>query len=671
MTEQFSSSTEQRGGAPRIENAPDGLQIDRIDEVVGMGQQIDADYRNEHKKASARDLAVNRHHAINSMLAERGISFGETEVEQADYKLAYTIYETAIAHDQNTWLFLTEEDNTRTPRDVVFSTVFTHFEDRTTETPAPIAEEVAPASATKEVVSTPETSPSAGDTDETPAEQPQPAPGSSDPTARKMLSQEDLKKIENGTNVDIDEFKAMASEQIDGYAEKVAKRSRSIIEGAKTGKGIEAAGNELSDLLSGIASEMYAELEASGMDHREIVAKIDAFIEEQTEATLAKVEAHRLKEYNESRPYMQKVYDTWANWSDDGKKGLKGGRVKKAAVFAAGGAAAGLLLGPLVGAVGVGVVTGAAAVAGSRSIGRHLANGFMKKRDKKFAQAQTDEMRGDLQAIYAENDQANDARKQQESPNDTQSDKEARNIDLIEFVNERSREYRNRNRKRVLAGTAIAMTVGLFSSTLAESLENVEWRGAGRLPNVDWKNPFAGVLGNPFREPGMDLDFPWFDGPDNGPDLDGDSIPNGSDSDRDGDGTLNRYDTSPNGVAAPELDRDGDGVRNWVDSEPDNPDVSEKPVGPEAPKPTPDTLDISEAARYVVPNEGGFQTLQELGVPEYKWEAIWEDAGSVLHDSDKTYRMDDGRWGWSDDMRLSDRDIEILTNAAARNGVTL
>ena len=96
MTETFSSSTDRRADAPRIENAPDALQLDRIDEVVGLGEQLDETYKAEHKKASARDLAVNRHHAINRMLAERGIEFGESKTDKADYDLAYKTYESAI-----------------------------------------------------------------------------------------------------------------------------------------------------------------------------------------------------------------------------------------------------------------------------------------------------------------------------------------------------------------------------------------------------------------------------------------------------------------------------------------------------------------------------------------------------------------------------------------------
>ena len=81
--------------------------------------------------------------------------------------------------------------------------------------------------------------------------------------------------------------------------------------------------------------------------------------------------------------------------------------------------------------------------------------------------------------------------------------------------------------------------------------------------------------------------------------------------------------------------------------------------------------ELSHAARYVECGEGGFQTLKEMGVPEHKWESIWKDAGERLHGQGKTYLMEDGRWGWDREMRLTDNDLRILTQAAERQGVTV
>ncbi|HRJ06641.1 MAG TPA: hypothetical protein PK096_02880 [Candidatus Saccharibacteria bacterium] len=94
--------------------------------------------------------------------------------------------------------------------------------------------------------------------------------------------------------------------------------------------------------------------------------------------------------------------------------------------------------------------------------------------------------------------------------------------------------------------------------------------------------------------------------------------------------------------------------------------------GPEAP--AVDVLnwgDFEPNARIVHPGEGGFQTLKEMGVPEHKWESVWQEAGTKFSDQGKTYVMEDGRFGWSRPMLLTDADLDVLAKAAKRNGVNL
>ena len=136
----------------------------------------------------------------------------------------------------------------------------------------------------------------------------------------------------------------------------------------------------------------------------------------------------------------------------------------------------------------------------------------------------------------------------------------------------------------------------------------------------------------------------------------------------------NAKDLTPGGVAPqPDMDhdgiadqfdhdRDGDGVPNRFDDAPNNPDVTDR---------GPDWSDFNRDARIVEPGEGGFQTLKEMGIPENKWESIWQDAGEKLHEEGKTYTMDDGRWGWDRSMRLTDHDLNVIAQAAQRNGVNL
>lgn len=147
--------------------------------------------------------------------------------------------------------------------------------------------------------------------------------------------------------------------------------------------------------------------------------------------------------------------------------------------------------------------------------------------------------------------------------------------------------------------------------------------------------------------------------PDDAPD-DVDVADDTHDVDRDNDGVDNRFDATPDGTIDTDLDRDGDGVRNWMDANPDNADISDVADG---------RLELSDAAVNVVPGEGGFQTLTEMGVPVSKHEAIWEQIGEQL--GDKVYRMDDGRWGWSYPMHLSNHDIRIFESVTAKNGIEL
>jgi len=60
-----------------------------------------------------------------------------------------------------------------------------------------------------------------------------------------------------------------------------------------------------------------------------------------------------------------------------------------------------------------------------------------------------------------------------------------------------------------------------------------------------------------------------------------------------------------------------------------------------------------------------------MGVPEHKWESVWQEAGTKFSDQGKTYVMDRDSFGWSRPMLLTDADLDVLAKAAKRNGVNL
>jgi hypothetical protein len=437
----------------------------------------------------------------------------------------------------------------------------------------------------------------------------------------------------------------------------VAKRTKSLFEGKNTAESIKRKGEDLSDIMAGLASDMYFKLEQKGMDHEAIVRQIDTFIAEQTEFVLSELEARRMQEYNDAKPWKKKLFDTWASWKEDNRwisKDKLKSNMTLAVPAAAVGVGAAALTTPLVGAVGAGV----AIAAGARSLTRHLAGAKLDKHNTRVVNKQTEEMRNELAKKYSDNDDT-DSREAE-----TTTSKE-RTIDLVEYVNERTDAMRKRSRNRMLAGTAIAVTVGLVSSKAADVLQDVEWgKAAGwvgdkvqkiNLPSFNNSDtPDANV--KTYGPEVHDLDNPSIETPETGiPDTSN----TGHDFDRDNDGTWNRFDTSPDGVEDPSLDHDGDGVRNWVDLA-----LNDSLIDLAVP-------DISESARKIVPSEGGWQTLKELGVPAYKRDEIWADAGAILQNRDLTYLMEDGNFGWSHEGRLSNADLRVLVEAAGRHGVNL
>lgn len=78
-------------------------------------------------------------------------------------------------------------------------------------------------------------------------------------------------------------------------------------------------------------------------------------------------------------------------------------------------------------------------------------------------------------------------------------------------------------------------------------------------------------------------------------------------------------------------------------------------------------------AHHIQYGEGGFQTLEEMGVPADKLDSVWETAGQELnlHGDAGVYRMADGHWGWSAPGDMTQNDLQILVDAAKQNGVTL
>lgn len=167
-------------------------------------------------------------------------------------------------------------------------------------------------------------------------------------------------------------FEKSCGSALNAYAILAAERSTHMLESADTREAIDHQKEEVSVLISILATQMMDELEATGKTPDEIAQAIDVFVNEQADIIMAQMEQRRFDKYEKSSGFMKRIYSRWAKWTEQstdpttGKaKFFSSGRAKKIAALsvpaAAVGVGAGLLM-PVAASVGVSV-----AVAGVRS----------------------------------------------------------------------------------------------------------------------------------------------------------------------------------------------------------------------------------------------------------------------------------------------------------------
>jgi hypothetical protein len=634
-----------RNQSPRetLTGVPEGMQPDTLESLVGRRAEIEARHADKSGAEKTEAVKTDLETELDYELERSGFVYDEDdEASKEEYELAREAYAEAMNASPADWVGL-DEGQTVTKKAKWAKKAQNHYiVSAETQTSAENMRGNRERLGSETSMTETNDGTKAGEAVTNAAQAP-----------KTNALNEKFKHLSAGTALEDDVYNEVVDveliELMDEYAKRVSDRSRSVVEGSKTGEGIEKAGVDLSDILAGIATELYADMEAAGMPHDKIVKEIDRFISDSTELTLQKIESNRLAEYNKSRPYVRKMYDAWAHWSED--KGMfSKGRLKKGAVLAAGGAVVAAPAALLVGAVGAGVITGAVVGLGARNISKNLAQGFMRNRDKKFAEAQTDEMRKDLAEIYAANTEQVRAGAEAEQSDKAVPRPESRNLDLIEFVNDRSHEYRIRNRNRVIGGVAIGMSVGLLSGAAADAMtdhiDNMSFGWVGdRIGELNLKNPFArNYEANLPEIPGLTIDLPEL-------------------HDLDRDGTINRLDS----------DIDGDGVKNAADPAPRNADITGRGGGNGTPNGS-ETLhaelnEFSQAARIVERGEGWYQTFDEMGIPERHWADVLESAGPKLQDQDWAYFDESAEeWRISKPGKLPPEVLETIVTAAKRDG---
>jgi len=269
-----------------------------------------------------------------------------------------------------------------------------------------------------------------------------------------------------------------AYDALDAYGEqfvadmvKRSKRSFEFLPGQK--KKIEVNREKLSDILSGLAAEHYFKLDASLSDEQK-AAEVDRFIAMASEDVISRIEEERRAEYEKARPTMKRFYDLWASWGKE--KGLiTKGKLYKAGAMAIPLAAVGALAAPVITAGAATAGVGALGFMGARSIGRRLASVKMDRASNitTVAEGQANSLRAGI----VQKKDGEIARPVDEiEGSDEQKARVELNVDhnvILEMVDKQSTEIRKRNRTRTLAGTAIALTIGLASSRAASAVEGL------------------------------------------------------------------------------------------------------------------------------------------------------------------------------------------------------
>lgn len=514
---------------PTISGAPEGLQPAVLDSMVGR---------------SRGKADIEKEWLLDEALTEHGFASSETdEATQVNYTRAKELYGRLMDMKSAEWIGLAE-DSDRTERDRQIEALEIAYQ-------------------------TTESENEAGDSSE------------------EGQQSEQIDRTTREYSEALVEADARMDAITKKYAELVGERSKRMFEGKTTSEQIDAAKEQLTDLIGATATEMYDTLEADGIAHEEIVAKIDAFVAEQTDKVVAEMEANRVRDYEKSSPLKKALLDEWARLGD-----TKMGKFKKALVFAVPSAVIGAAAMPVIGAIGAGAGIGAGAFMVARSIGRRIAGAKLDAAADatRIGARQSAEIRGDIAG--KEN---------------------ASHQEILDLINERSEKYRKSNRNRMLGGTAIAMTVGLVSGTLAEAVEG----GIGDL--VHWS---TGHVGESVRDhfvgsgshDGAVVEHPGHDGHSGTGHGHGHGGPEG-----------HHFDPS----------------------------------------------EIRGDARMVTPGEGWYQTFGELHISQDKWADVLKTAGPKLQEQGWAYRMPDGQWGISHQGRLTDSALKTIARAAARNGASV
>ena len=447
---------------PRIEGAPEGLQLPALDAVVGLRAKLEAEYNSETTHSQTLDEYIQR--GIEARLQENGIETGDGDEARDVYKAALKRYIEAASHNEASWRLPVSEGK-QTPREKAFHRI------------------------------------------------------------NEWQQAREEKAYKEAIDDGLGEIREQYAKLLVDRTRKIFEFSHRRVEG-KQGvdqvdrlKNIDQAREEFGDYLSAMATQMaedfgLAELdpaiESDRIRRDYITHKIDDFIEEQTELFISTFEAMRADIYKERKGVIKWALDKWASWSTTqdvsqtfwqritSKENFKN-NLKKGALFAlpgmAIGATVGVIAAPAVAAVGMGALVAGAfgawtAKGLARNVATHKLDSVAHSVTIAERQAQDFRLRSDnLEARYDEVQTYKDANHKDidlETLRDTfggteeefeefkarveqsriQFTETAAHEAVLRAIDERTKFYRNQNTWRFAAGTAISIVSGALGGAI-------------------------------------------------------------------------------------------------------------------------------------------------------------------------------------------------------------
>ena len=270
-----------------------------------------------------------------------------------------------------------------------------------------------------------------------------------------------------------DEFKAEMKTELhglaDAYATKLAKESDRSLGQLFHELSARRVKEDLSDMMGGIATILSDECDRLGASKEQRDQLIEQALQDVTDRVVSEMADARLKDYEESSTAKQFVYKKWEQWNGEGFRG----KLKKGAVFAFAGIGMGAVIAPLAGAVAGAGIIGTATAISARSLLRGLASSHLDNKSDapRRADLQNDEIIHALKEFKT-------SREKNRSLDKPPIVRGASSAELLGVIDKKVEKYRKRNRNRILGGTAIAMSAGLVSGTLADFMTQSAFAGS-------------------------------------------------------------------------------------------------------------------------------------------------------------------------------------------------